>query len=504
MPLEEGAPSSSSPPIIPPFFSPNDPSDEHEDHHPSHLPQESPGRGEAYTALSDTAGVHSGIPAPLLSKWLKLPEPRTSEDADTLLDPFKVLGSFSMSDSSGLSKLSKVLPLVHVLKLIAEPKEILFKYGCAIGGTPNQVWVADNTQMYYPPHVPTSLVVTQLLAAQREILATCRVRVGIGVGCTGGEALYKMGQSYWGHVLDDMEDFTEEHSEGGEVNISQLAWDAMVREGGGVERGLVVRGTREGKLLLDVAASLLPTDGPFAPHPPTPSASIFYPASFPHSFHAALRALDTSDPAAVEALTRSNSRDLALILVRTFVPPGEKGLLLDEKAAAMVAFKEVLQAGKRAGAHVHEVSYLLLLTLPTIPQALALVRTLGGILRTKGTPFNVGCTFGQLLAFGYGMLGGGGTVMGSPINIASKLAEDTEDRGYLFFDHTTIPGAQAEFGVEAVEQFTISKSGVDILAGKVLVERALSTSPPPTLSSSTLDPSKNPSSSPTSSCCSIS
>jgi hypothetical protein len=267
-----------------------------------------------------------------------------------------------------------------------------------------------------------------------------------------------------------------------------------------VEKGLVVSGTREGKLLLDVGASLLPTEGPFAPLTPPPDASVFFPAPFPRAFHTALHNLDVSNSAAVEALTAENSRELALILVRTFNPPGKKGLLLDEKSAAMLAFKEVLQEGKRVGAHVHEVSYLILLTLPTIPQAMALVRTLGGLLHAKGgSPFNIGCTFGQLLAFGYGEGGGGGSVMGSPINMASKLAEDTEARGYLFFDHTTLQGAKEEFGAGAVEEYTIQKSGVDIQAGKVLASSAAHPKPSPTESGPPKSPASN-----SLSCCSVS
>ena len=167
------------------------------------------------------------MPESILDKWRALPTPqRTAAEHDKLLAPYLASGSFVCSDSAGLSKLSKTFPLVHVLKLVAEPKEIIYAYGAAIGGQPVGTWVADNTQMWYPDEIPVGLVIVQMLAAQREIVRRCKLQVGLGVGCSAGLPLYRIGSGLYGAVLDEMEDFTEEESHAGEVNLSPAAWGA--------------------------------------------------------------------------------------------------------------------------------------------------------------------------------------------------------------------------------------------------------------------------------------
>ena len=365
------------------------------------------------------------------------------------------------SDSAGLSKLSKTFPLVHVLKLVAEPKEIIYAYGAAIGGQPVGTWVADNTQMWYPDEIPVGLVIVQMLAAQREIVRRCKLQVGLGVGCSAGLPLYRIGSGLYGAVLDEMEDFTEEESHAGEVNLSPAAWGAA--QAAGCPAGFVVAETRNGNLVLDVDACALPSGGKYMPVLPPPGASVHFPASFPPSFHDKLRALDASDEARVEELRAAHSGDRAVLLVRAFLAREQShGLLLEKKLAIHDAYAAVLPAAAACGAAVHEVSYLVILSLPEPAAAVTLALRLGREICAMGFPCNVGACFGEVFAFhGADQVG---SIIGSPINLASKLAEDTEDRGFIYFESSMADAAREACGAASVKPMKVKKSGVEIEA----------------------------------------
>jgi hypothetical protein len=162
-----------------------------------------------HPSLADgPSDVSTNFPPDLLAAWAS--SARTPEEHLRLLAPYRVQGTFVFSDSAGLSKLAKSRPLVEVLKLISEPKEVVFKYGSAIGGVPIGTWVADNTQMFYPATVPVATVVAQMLAAQ-QALSGLTVKIGIGIGCTGtdssstGDAAYFIERGLYGRIVDDIE-----------------------------------------------------------------------------------------------------------------------------------------------------------------------------------------------------------------------------------------------------------------------------------------------------------
>src|SRR4051812_33427378 len=84
------------------------------------------------------------LPVKLVERWLV--SGQGHDDAVGLLEPFKVTGYTVSSDSAGLSRLTKSRPLLEILALINQPKEIVHGYGTAIGGKGVGVWAADNTQ----------------------------------------------------------------------------------------------------------------------------------------------------------------------------------------------------------------------------------------------------------------------------------------------------------------------------------------------------------------------
>ena len=76
-----------------------------------------------------------------------------------------------------------------------------------------------------------------------------------------------------------------------------------------------------------------------------------------------------------------------------------------------------------------------------------------------------------MLAFAPAAAGGLATVTGAPLNMASKLAEDTDERGAAFFEAALEGAARAACGA-AAEGFELQKSGVTIKGARVAL-RAL-------------------------------
>src|ERR1044071_1724090 len=103
-------------------------------------------------ALADlTQDIAGPVPVQLLQDWASGQQDVAA--AQALLDPFRIEGTVVASDTAGLSKLTESKELVEVISLISRPKEIVHALGVEVGGRPIGVWIADNTEMYYPAKV---------------------------------------------------------------------------------------------------------------------------------------------------------------------------------------------------------------------------------------------------------------------------------------------------------------------------------------------------------------
>src|SRR5688572_6623293 len=121
-------------------------------------------------ALADlTQDMAGPVPVSLLYDWAAGDQDDTR--ATTLLDPYRIAGTVVSSDTSGLSRLTKEKDLLDVLALISEPKQILHAIGVEIGGRPVGTWVADNTQIFYPPSIDPPDIVRGMTEAEHRI--TC-------------------------------------------------------------------------------------------------------------------------------------------------------------------------------------------------------------------------------------------------------------------------------------------------------------------------------------------
>jgi hypothetical protein len=378
-----------------------------------------------------TQDIAGPIPVGLVREWLESAQDEGAHER--LLAPFVRTGTIVCSDSAGLSKLSVGRPLVEVLKLVSEPKEAIFRHGTAIGGQAIGTWVADNTEMFYGDSIPPALVVTQMRAAQKA-MRPLAVKVGIGIH---HGAAYEIGGGLYGREADDIEGFTEEETRGGEVAVSEIV-RAQIGEGiASVEE-------RGGKYVLgeDDAG----VEAPVADDP-------FYPAPFPRAFHESIRQLDAADTEAVEALHRAYAKPTVIILVRTFDAPDR---LLDLFVSRMAAIALIRRIASSHGVQVLETgSAVTLLAVDDVSRAAAFAREIRSSLRDHGFAGNVALCHGEVLLFDRGA--GAWNVAGAAVNVSSKLAEDTPERGAIFFESSVAHAAGP-----SASPFSILKSGVTI------------------------------------------
>jgi len=374
------------------------------------------------------------IPVGIIEDWIQ--SDGSDEAHARILKPFERQGTFVSSDSAGLSKLSLGRSLIEVMKLVSQPKEIIHAFGRAIGGQAIGVWIADNTQMFYPSSVPVEDVVGQMLAVQQEA-AKRLVRVGLGIHI--GVA-YEIGGGLYGADADSVEHVTEEDSKAGEVLISPEVKKV-------VGDRWKVKTEREGYFVLEQPADISPViDG----------KDIRYPAPFDAKFFDELQALDLSDKQAVEALEQARLKPRTVVLIRVFHTHEE--LLLNSLVKGVATNSLMNNVLKRYDCNLINMNgSLMIVTLEKSAEAVDLAIALHNAARENELTANVAVVAGDVLIFDLG--GGKEQIAGAPVNVASKLAEDTDERNALFLESSVIEHAP-QHGLQT--PFTVVKSGVTL------------------------------------------
>jgi len=391
----------------------------------------------AFADLSqDIAGE---IPVGIIEDWLQ--SDGSAEAHARILAPFERRGTFVSSDSAGLSKLSLGKSLIEVMKLVSQPKEIIHALGTAIGGQAVGIWIADNTQMFYPSCVPMKDVVRQMLAVQNEA-AKCLVKVGIGIHV--GVA-YEIGGGLYGADADDVEHATEEESKAGEVMVSKTV-KAIIGE------NFIVDNERAGYDILKRS----PSDSPVKI-----GTNNRYPAPFDAKFFAELQALDLTDNESLAKLERARLQMRTVVLLRVFHTPEE--LLLNTLTKGVSTNSLMNNVLKRYDCNLINMNgSLMIVTLEQSAEAVDLALALHETARENELTANVGVVSGNVLIFDLG--NGKEQIAGSPVNVASKLAEDTDERNAVFLESSVAEHAP-QHGLTSA--FTVSKSGVELTGIRV-------------------------------------
>lgn len=364
-------------------------------------------------ALADlTQDMAGPVPVSLLYAWAAGDQDDTR--ATALLDPYRVAGTVVSSDTSGLSRLTKERDLLDVLALISEPKQILHAIGVEIGGRPVGTWVADNTQIFYPPAIATSDIVCGMTEAEHRI--TCELPVGVGM-CVHSGAFYELGGGLYGRDAHIVEFIAEHHAGPGEILVT-----TAVRDGCPETFQFRPRNDLDGH---GAGAIFSLSHAPGMRH--LEAANRRYPHPWPAEFFDRLLGLKTSSEQ--DSLRQQIYDTYLKRLVVVFVSRDrERGAaptttaLLDE-LIANVLFDALITGLDVARGHIAGLGGGLgILTFDGAPEALEAADALRRRFAANSLAIKVGMASGAVLYFPNPR--GPSGIAGNPVNIASKISED--------------------------------------------------------------------------------
>jgi len=386
----------------------------------------------------DIAGV---IPVDVILRWAT--GRKTAANHRLLLEPFVVKGTVASSDSAGLSKLTKFRSLLEVMKLVNQPKEIVFAYGSAIGGKAIGVWAADNTQMFYDEGVDPESVVEQMIGAQSEIK---NLEVQIGIGIHKGEFIH-IGDGLFGRQADLIEDLTENETAGGEILMTNKLLGKAAKKWG---QYLVKRDLRPRCYSLDYGKLRVK---------PVKTKKFSYPYPFTHDFFRFIRA-DGIDDRRPEYLKYSQVK----IVVLVKIVHKQRRLLLDQLADWVLANAILKKITVLDGiSEIKSNGSLGIFITDSVQQAIEFAVDLKDTMGANGFVANVGISKGEVLVFPLGK--NKFEIAGGAVNIASKLAEDSGAAGEILVeDSVKLSGTKTP----KLKEFAIKLSAVELRGVKLL------------------------------------
>jgi hypothetical protein len=386
------------------------------------------------------------LPLDIIAAWTQ--SAQTREVARAILAPHALRGTVVSSDSAGLTRLTRERPLIEILAMLSQPKEIIHAHGRAVGGRSLGVWAADNTQMFYDPSIATDRVLSMLLTAMDRIAKECEV--GIGMAAHRGE-FYELGNGVYGVDADRVETVAEEHTEGGELVLTD---DLAATLPAAHEFAMTPRP----ELREAFGGIVRVTNGPLLEG--LEATDTRYPAPY---------SADFSDELSTYTRTRRDSvmphpayQELAVVLImRDREEPDVPEVAVLNDLALTAAMKRIGSALLRDidGAEVKNSGLIGIYTFTECRDALEFARNFRSELVAQGIQCSIGIDAGPVLVFDLGP--GSRDIAGSAVNIASKLAQDVGEFGKIQISDVVAKrsGARRE---RATLAFKVS--GVDLRA----------------------------------------
>lgn len=392
------------------------------------------------------AGAGESLPLQVIEEWTR--GAPTRDNALRILAPFRHEGFAVASDAAGLTKLTRERPLVEILALINRPKEIVHAAARAIGGRAVGIWAADNTSMLYPAAIGAPTLVATLRAVQARLAVERAVGTGF---CAHRGTFYELGGGLYGPDADRLETVAEEHTEGGEIVVT----DEVARD---------LTGDWRLEPRTDLAAAFgavwRVVDGPVAAA--LTGGDEHYPAPFDDAFLETLRRFGM---AGAGALPDPEYHDLAVVLVeRERDEPDEPEVALLNDLALAAASKRIATdlLTRHEGTEVKTAGLLAIFTFRECRTAADFAQEFRGAFAAQGVQTRIGVDAGPVLIFDLGQ--GRRDIAGSPINVASKLAQDCGEFGKIYLSDTATQRARLERASQTV-QFDVS--GVSLTARRM-------------------------------------
>lgn len=388
------------------------------------------------------------IPPELIEEWLK--SDRSEQSAVAILESKKVRGTLLSSDTSGLSKLSQKLDVIEVMAYLNTPKEIVYAYGKAIGGIGVGLWAADNTQMFFDETVSTDEILAVASQIQRDIKKYAKVTIGISLHF--GE-FSRIGNTMYGPQADLAEEVAEEHVAGGEIVVSKSFCNR-----------LTAANTKNLTLRSDISTKYetFYTLEKLLAAKVKKSRDINYPVPFSKEFHTDIRKLNGNDTKSiVEELREKYIQDKVVVLIereRITSAKNDRALLDDLAFYAGMSKVSMQLLNDYEGKRIKTIGNLGIYVFSDEKEAFLFAKDFQHLLfKEYRLRSRIGIDRGEVLIFT--LPDGTKEIAGNPVNIASKLAQDTGNFGKMYLSsaiyHKVLP--------DGFKEGQITASGVEII-----------------------------------------
>ncbi len=356
------------------------------------------------------------LPLDIISAWTR--STQTVAVARELLAPYTLRGIVVSSDTAGLTRLTQERSLIEILAMVSRPKELLHAYGKHLGGVALGTWAADNTQMFYADGISPDHVVGMLLALQDRVAAECEVGIGL---CVHVGSFYELGNGIYGPDADLVENVAEDETSAGEIVVTGALQQRL---------GETMR------FDLEPRADLLSRFGPLfrvsdGQRLGGIEASDFrYPLPFTEEFYSGLGQFQRTRRTSV--VPRPAYRDATVVVVdREREDRDEPDVAALNNLALAAGIRRIGAAlvAELGGQEIKTSGQVSIYLFEAPRAAVAFARRLRSEFAAQQVELRIGMDVGRVLLFE--LAPGTFDLAGSPVNVASKLAQDTGTFGVI-------------------------------------------------------------------------
>lgn len=403
-----------------------------------------------------TQDIIGALPLKLVEQWLS--SDQTSDDAIKLLESHQVRGYSVSSDSVGLTKLCQQKGLLEILAIINQPKKIVHGYGKAIGGDSVGIWAADNTQMFYPNFIDAAQLVSTLLTIQDEIAKSCQIKIGLGAHYGN---FYQISGGLYGAEADAIEEIAENHTDGGEILISQAICDRLP-----VNHNFILE--QRDDLPQDLIAEIGPIyrvlDGArIARIEPLATLDQRYPIPYSEDFYADLLEYETrlADHDFAHYLTDKYMQQKVVVLIESkneTVEDHEVSMFNQLSFSALMKDIGLRLLASQKDSEIKVLSSLGIYTFDAVDTAIDFAKKFQKELAQQYINCRIGIAQGEVLIFDLAV--GIKDIAGMPVNIASKMVQDKGEFGKLYLSESV----KNWVDITRFQEIKYQVSGVEITA----------------------------------------
>ena len=400
-----------------------------------------------FPAIADLSQDIAGpIPVEIVQAWLS--SSKSEKDARKILGAYEQEGTVVSSDTSGLSKLSQEKDLLEVIKIINDAKEIIYGLGKQVDGEAIGRWVADNTQMFYDKKTKAEDILNVIYETNKRILSDCEVKVGFAAH--QGKFL-QFGGGMYGDQADFIEEIAENEASGGQILATHsLAAEIKNHPSFSFSELSNLNNSLEKVYVLDKASGFANLD----------ITDRDYPIYFDKNFHQLIRKLN-EEGVRDQIYNSYNHNRFVVLIQRGQLDFSRDTAGLLNNLSINLTFSSALKQVAQSYSNIQEIKIIGGLAIfvfdsKTAEGAIEFSKNAKDALAKDNLECTIGIDGGDVLLFP--LEDNQWDIAGSPVNVASKQAQDFGKVGNIYITKKAASGVD----VSSAQKYKTEISKVEL------------------------------------------